>query len=252
MAGPRVLVVQHEAACPPALFGEWLSQDGCELDARLAPVDGLPDSLQEYAGVLVLGGAMDSWDDAGHPHLPAVRTLIVQAAAGGVPLLGICLGAQLGALALGGRAARSSHGQRVGLYDVGWLPAAASDPLMGVVAAAPAPVRAVQWNSDVVTELPPGAELLAADTRSEPQAVRYAETVWGVQFHPEVDAAAVAPWAESDSAQLHARGVDVDAVVAGIDAAREELVQTWRPLAERFAALAGVAQDGRLTARVGR
>lgn len=233
MTAARLLVVQHESDCPPALFADWLTGAGCVLDVR-GPSD-LPGSLEEYAGLLVLGGSMDSWDDAGHPHLPHVRALLVEAATDGVPTLGICLGAQLAALALGGRVERSRNGQRAGLYDVGWLPEAATDPLLGELAARP--VRTVQWNSDVVTALPPGAVLLAADAHREPQVVRYAETVWGVQFHPEVDAATVQPWADSDSAELRARGEDVEALVAQIDAAGAELVATWRPLAERFARL---------------
>jgi GMP synthase (glutamine-hydrolysing) len=89
-----------------------------------------------------------------------------------------------------------------------------------------------------VTALPDGATLLAATGRDEIQAVRYGPTVWGVQLHPEVDVPVLLPWAESDRGSHEARGVDQEALLRDIGAARAELDDAWRPLASGFAALA--------------
>ncbi|HET7351259.1 MAG TPA: hypothetical protein VFJ28_09985, partial [Marmoricola sp.] len=80
--------------------------------------------------------------------------------------------------------------------------------------------------------LPAGAEALATTEDGDVQVARFAPTVWGVQMHPEADEHVVAPWAAQDR-PLHPEGV-VDAAVAEVAAAREELAGSWRPLAEAF------------------
>jgi GMP synthase (glutamine-hydrolysing) len=230
----RVLVIEHDAECPPALMGGWLVEAGCTLDVS-RPYDGdeLP-GLSSYDGFMVLGGPMGADDDAEHDWLGPVKGLLREARGSGLPTLGICLGHQLIASALGGRVERNPRGQQVGLLDVGWTGAAAGDALLGPLAT---PRRGVQWNDDVVTALPDGATLLAATPYDEVQAVRYAPAMWGVQLHPEVDAEGLRPWADEDRGSHETRGIDTDALLRDIDAARAELDGAWRPLAEGFAGL---------------
>jgi GMP synthase (glutamine-hydrolysing) len=236
-----VLTVQHAADCPPALFARWLDEAGCNLDVRHPYAgDPLPDAagLAPYAGLLVLGGPMGADDDARHAWLAPLKELLRTTS---LPALGICLGHQLMASALGGRVDRNPHGQQVGLLDVGWTPAATADPLLGPLAT---PRRGVQWNDDVVVELPPGAELLAATPGGEVQAVRYGPLMWGVQLHPEVDAEVLVPWAESDRGSHETRGIDTDGVLRAVERARAELDEAWRPLAVGFAGIvAGAVAD---------
>ncbi len=120
-------------------------------------------------------------------------------ATAGVPVLGICLGHQLAAVALGGEVETNSRGQTFGLRTMGWTPDAHLDPLMSTVAT---PRRGVHWHDDVVTAVPEGAVVLAQTEGVEVQAARYAPTVWGVQHHPEVDADLIRPWADADR-ELH-------------------------------------------------
>jgi GMP synthase (glutamine-hydrolysing) len=231
-----VLVIEHEPACPPAHLGTWLTEAGAELRvcrpwageevAALAGVDAL----------LVLGGSMGAADDATCPWLGAVKDRIREAVDTGLPTLGVCLGHQLIAVALGGRSEPNAAGQQVGLFDVGWVPEAAADPLMGPVAT---PRRGVQWNSDVVTELPAGAVSLASTPAGENQVARFAPAAWGVQLHPEVDRAVLTSWAAGDRDDHLEKGIDQEAVLREIDGARGELDEAWRPLATRFAELAG-------------
>ena len=234
MSGPRIAVVQHEADCPPALFGDWLSDAGAELAICHAYAGAdLPDPAT-YDALVVLGGAMGANDDADSPWLAPVRMRIRTHAADGVPVLGICLGHQLAAVALGGVVETNSRGQTFGLRTLGWTPDAHLDPLMSTVAT---PRRGVHWHDDVVTDVPEGTVVLAQAEGVEVQAARFAPTVWGVQHHPEVEADLIRPWAVADR-ELHlAQGLDTEAVLAEIDAARDELEAAWRPLAARFVEL---------------
>lgn len=243
LPGRSILVVQHEDQCPPAWFGAWLTESGARLDVR-RPYAGhpLPTDLSGHDGLLVLGGSMGANDDARFGWLAQTKQLVRDAAEHDVPTLGICLGHQLATVALGGSVARNPLGQQLGLLDVGWLPEADDDPL---VARAGAPRRGVQWNDDVVDELPEGAVPLARTARGELQAVRLAPTVWGVQLHPEADEHLIASWAVHDR-DRHPAGV-VDDALAAIAAAHDELEVTWRPLAEAFAALTAVGPESRVT-----
>jgi GMP synthase (glutamine-hydrolysing) len=230
-----VLVIEHEDKCPPALVGQWLAEAGCALEVcRPYAGDAVP-ALDAYDALLILGGPMGAHDDEQHPWLRTVKQRVREAATAQLPTLGICLGHQLIAVALGGTVEKNRHGQQLGLLGVGWTEAAGTDELMGPLTT---PRRGVQWNDDIVTALPDGATLLAATGRDEIQAVRYAPTVWGVQLHPEVDVPVLLPWAESDRGSHEARGVDQEALLRDIGAARAELDDAWRPLASGFAALA--------------
>jgi GMP synthase (glutamine-hydrolysing) len=232
-----VLVVEHEAQCPAGWMGEWLVEAGVQLDVRRPYAgDGLPGDLAGHAGMLVLGGSMGAYDDAAHPWLAEVKRLLLLAVHDGTPTLGICLGHQLIAVALGGEVTRVPGGQQVGLIDVGWTGAAAADPLLGPLAA---PARGVQWNSDIVRRLPVDAVLLAETAAHDVQAARFAPNVWGVQWHPEVGEEILRPWAEDDREDAVERGVDVDGYLDQVAAARDELRSTWRPLAEQLAAVCG-------------
>lgn len=242
----RLLVVQHEDDAPPALFGTWLSEAGVSFDVR-RPYDGdpLPPGIDEHDGLLVLGGEMGANDDEQHGWLSDAKKLIRSAAETAQPALGICLGHQLAAVALGGEVRPNPAGQATGLTSIGWVSRASADPLFADVVSADTELRAVQWNNDVVTELPPGATTLARAADGTPQVVRFDQTVWGVQFHPEVDADVFGAWAAAGRDQAAQRGIDVDAAVAAVNTAREELHRSWRPLAAAFARV--LAQHRRLT-----
>jgi GMP synthase (glutamine-hydrolysing) len=236
MTVTRILVVEHEAQCPPAHLGTWLTEAGAELDVcRPWAGDELPAALTAYDGLMVLGGSMGADDDALHHWLAPVKQLLRDAVDTGLPTLGICLGHQLLAVALGGEVAPNAGGQQVGLFEVGWLPAAVDDELV----AGFGPVRGVQWNSDVVVGLPDGAVALAETAEGELQLARFGHRAWGVQLHPEVDVPILTSWAAGDRDDHLERGIDQQAVLREIGDAHDELELAWRPLAGRFVELSG-------------
>ena len=230
-----MLVVQHEAQCPPAWFGEWMTDAGAQLDVR-QPWRGeaLPESLTGYAGLLVLGGSMGAGDDADHPWLPATRALLLQASQSGIPTLGICLGHQLLALATGGRIDRHVAGRHCALSPVGWTAEAPADPLFGPLATSWRDYEdavAVHWNVDVVSSPPSGAVALAYASNGSLQVMRVAPTAWGVQSHPEIGAELLQEWA-ADEPPEDTRAHDL---VAAARAAEPRLRAAWQPLAVGFA-----------------
>lgn len=239
MTGPRVLVVEHDRDCPPALVGDWLAAAGCTLDVlRPYAGDQVPATLDaaEHDALLVLGGPMGVRDAERHAWLRPTMGLVRQAVGAGVPTLGICLGHQLVATALGGAVDANPEGQQLGLLDVGWTDAAVDDPLVGGLTSGAR--RGVHWNNDVVTAVPDDAVVLARTADGQVQAARFAPAAWGVQLHPEVTADVLRPWAEDDRGSHEARGIDQARLLADIEVARPELEAAWRPVAERFADLA--------------
>jgi GMP synthase (glutamine-hydrolysing) len=226
---PLVCVVQHEDDDPIHLMGTWM--EGVELDVRRPYAgDAVPGSTDGFAGLVVMGGAMGAHDDEQAPWLPAPRELIRAAAAARTPTLGICLGHQLCTVALGGEVTTNPKGRQLGLLEVGWSAAAVDDPLLGGLVG---PRRALHWNDDVATRLPDGAVRLATASTGEVQAARHAETVWGVQWHPEVDEALVREWTGDGSLPP----AEQERLLDELTRARGELDEAWRPLAQRYAAL---------------
>jgi len=229
----RALVVQHEDDDPIHLMGVWM--EGVDLTVlRPDRGDVVPPTIEGYDGLVVMGGAMGAHDDAEAPWLPATRDLIRSAAKDRIPTLGICLGHQLCTIALGGEVERNPKGRQLGLLEVGWGAAAVDDPLLGPLVG---PRRAMHWNDDVVTRLPDGAVQLATASTGEVQAARHSETVWGVQWHPEVDVTLIREWATDGSLAP----VDRERLLDELVRSRGELDDAWRPLARSFATLVQAA-----------
>jgi GMP synthase (glutamine-hydrolysing) len=231
-----VLVVEHEAACPPGFVGAWLSAEGVDLDV-CRPYAGaaLPADLRGYAGLVVLGGEMGANDDVEHPWLAPVKALIRDAVARGTPAWGICLGHQLMTVALGGEVVANPNGRTVGLTDIGWEPGSVHDPLCAGVA--PDAV-AVHWNHDIAHRLPDGAEVLATGPDGSVQIARLGERAWGVQFHPEAGPEIVAGWARR-AQERRPEDDRAPRALGAIRAHEARLRRSWQPMAKAFAAQLG-------------
>jgi GMP synthase (glutamine-hydrolysing) len=241
---PRLLVVQHQDDGPLGRL-EGAFRRSTQLDVR-RPDRGepLPDDLTDVHGLVVLGGSMAAWEDERAPWLPRTRALMVAAVETGVPLLGICLGAQLLAHATGGRVEPGEHGIEAGLSLIVPTDDADGDPL---VAALPVDgYVGAQGHHDAVTRLPPGAVLLGTGSPYPHQVFRLGTTAWGVQYHPEVTARHFAGWMREDADAVAAVGLDPVEVARSVDDADAELDEL---AAAHAAAFLGVVSGSSVGAR---
>jgi GMP synthase (glutamine-hydrolysing) len=229
-----VLVVEHEAACPVDRFGAWLDEAGVAVTTcRPYQGDAVPAAV-EQDGLIVLGGHMGAEDDEVAPWLPAVRGLLADSVRSGTPALGICLGAQLLAVACGGSVAVGAPGIEAGVVDVHWRPEAAGDRLLGGL---PDPFPAPSMHLDAVVDLPPGAAWLAETTQYPHQAFRVGDAAWGVQFHPEVSVGTFRAWGEHHRDEWAGWRIDGDDVVDQRVRRSAEVEAAGRTVATRFAVL---------------
>ncbi len=232
MTAPRLLAIQHEDDCPPAWFGEWLVEDGAELDVICGYRDeAIPVDLDEYDGLVVLGGEMGANDDATSPWLTPTKALIAHAVTSGTWFLGICLGHQLAAVSLGGEVTVNPQGRAIGLTPVRLTAAGRADELTSVISDG---ARSLQWNVDIVSRLPAAATQLATAPDGSIQAARYGPRAWGVQFHPEASAAIFDGWIAAAPQPVDGTGLDLAAVAAQLLSAEAELQRDWAVLARRW------------------
>jgi GMP synthase (glutamine-hydrolysing) len=223
-----LVVIEHEASCPLDRFAGWLDDVPVRV-VRPYAGDAVPTDVD--GGLLVLGGTMSAYDDAVAPWLPAVRDLLAGSVERQVPTLGICLGAQLLAVATGGRVdVGAAPGRESGVIDAHWRPEAAADAL---VAGLPDPYPGPSMHADAIVELPTDAVWLAASAMYPHQVFRVGPVAWGVQFHPEVSLATFAAWAAGHD------DVDTDAMRTQFRARDRELVVAGRALARRFGVVSG-------------
>lgn len=205
-ARPTLLVIQHVPWETPHRI-----LDACGgLEVRtVEPLAG--DSLPghaEVAGAVVMGGPMNVDEVERHPGLAVERGWLGEAAGRGMPILGICLGAQLLARALGSEV-RAGEGP-----EIGFAPVEVHDPTDPVVGALAPEITALHWHGDVF-DLPDGAVPLASSARTKHQAFRHGNA-WGVLFHAEADIALVDRWLAEPTMRDEATaalGVDASATL---------------------------------------
>lgn len=188
----QVAIIQNDPEVPAGVLGELLS--AWQVPTRIYRPD-LGASLPFSAVAIVLGGVMGVHDEAGHPFLRPVKEFMGRMLAGGMPLLGICLGGQLLADVAGGVVSSNRCGEK-GLVEVTLTAAGAADPLFAGIAER---FPAFQWHNDSFM-VPPAAVHLAASAACPGQAFRLGNA-WGVQFHPEVDGGIVAAWSGRTATQ---------------------------------------------------
>jgi GMP synthase (glutamine-hydrolysing) len=226
-----IAVVEPDPSCPPALVGAVLDDLGLGWHlVRTHAGDALP---PDPDAAVVLGGRQGAYEVDAHPHLGDTKRWMADLVGRGVPVLGICLGAQLLADALGGSAHLAPE------PEVGLLPleVVGDDPL--------SPLLIGPWvlaHQDTF-DLPPGATLLARS--AYPAAFRYGSAL-GVQFHPEADAALAASWLQRDGGVARRAGVDVAGLVAALEDADAGLARRGRAVIAAWGASAVAERAGRV------
>jgi GMP synthase (glutamine-hydrolysing) len=184
------VVAQHAPNEGPGLLAEVLH--AAHLDTRVVRLDrgdALPPPA-ELGGLVVMGGAMGVHDTDEFPWLDPERRWIADTVEAGVPVLGVCLGAQLLAAALGA-AVTTGPAPEVGVGQVELTAEGRDDPVLGPEGDG---LPVIHWHGDTF-EIPRGAVHLARGERYPNQAFRYGRSVYGLQFHIEVDDAMAESWA---------------------------------------------------------
>ena len=238
-AGVRIAVLQHEPETGLGTFAAGL--DHAHVDYEI--VDTLRDPLPDHAafhGAVALGGSLGAYD----PRLLETRQWIRDSVLRGLPFLGVCLGGQLLASALGAVVERQAQPE-LGVHDVYLTDAAHRDPLFSGL---PGRLEVFGWHEDRF-ELPRGAVPLAGSIACTYQALRFDVAAYGLQFHPEVRTGELASWARVDDYRRLLEAVDVTPYELAGEFARAapELERLGRQLLERWLTLAShvAARDAR-------
>jgi len=217
MARPKVLVFQHVPFEPLGTLDPLLKDAGFRI--RYVNFGREPESrpeLARYEALIVLGGPMNSDQIDSFPNLITEVSLIREAAESGMSILGICLGAQLLAKALGGSVSRNMV-REIGWYDVEMTKAGLEDPVLTSFARRQ---EVFQWHEDGIT-LPTGVELLAGSPDSSVQAFRYGEHAYGFQFHLEANRPLIERWlsvpAHAETLAEEVGHIDPDAIRRQMD-----------------------------------
>lgn len=184
-------LIQNDAVVPPGLYGEHLlRREIPHQTVRLDMGEPLPE-LSGLQGAIVLGGYMSVDDVELYPFLQPLQEWMERVTEAQRPLLGICLGGQLLARALGGTVHRDQRGER-GICQIQLQVDAGDDPL---VAGMPSSFPCLQWHNDSF-DLPTAAHLLASSPTCSGQLFRVGAASYGVQFHPEANRDIIHAWSD--------------------------------------------------------
>jgi GMP synthase (glutamine-hydrolysing) len=230
----RVYVLQHVETEPPGLIGEALIDRGIAMETiRTFADDRVPEAMNGRDALVVMGGPMGVYEQDRYPHLTEEIGLIRNAIDASKPVLGVCLGSQLLAAALGAEVAPAQR-------EIGWFPVtltgeAAGDPLWRDAGPSFTPFH---WHGDAF-DLPPGASLLASSARTPRQAFRHGENAYGFLFHMEMDPSMVRDMVETFVEELQEAGGDPTAVLAEAVRAVPEMNRIGRQVFARWAARIG-------------
>ena len=207
-------IIQNDPEVPPGNIIQTLADLGLPYFLHHPYLgEPLPD-LRDITALIVMGGAMGANDDDWHPFLTELKHFIRKVVEQGKPYLGICLGGQLLAAALGARVV-SHRWEELGTLAVELTEDGQSDRLFAGIGAE---FTTFQWHHDSF-DIPQGAVLLATSPACPHQAFRIGTHAWGTQFHPEVTGEIIRDWCAWDPATK---------------ARSEELVAAWQAKNESY------------------
>jgi GMP synthase-like glutamine amidotransferase len=228
----RVLVIVHQPDAGPGVFAHAIRDAGAAMDAWLIPEAEPPGDPFDYDAVLTLGGAMHADQEDDHPWLAAEKQLLAELMERAVPLMGVCLGAQLMADAAGAQVGRAKLPE-IGWYEVKTSDHADDDPILGPLAPG---FTALEWHSYEFL-LPAGATPLASSAACL-QAYRIGGHAWGIQFHAEVTDADFEAWIDDYRSDPDAAHIDAGELRSRTREAIADWNELGMDLMKRFLAVA--------------
>ncbi len=199
-----ILVFEHSGRTGVQRLGRTLRDHGHRLRiVRIHEGEPIPVDLDDVDGIVSCGGPQSSNDDA-LPWLEPQMALMREAHALQLPIVGLCLGSQILARALGGSVGRLEPGPEISWHEVRLTPVGREDPLHAGIA-----WSSVQphWHNEEVKELPPGARLLASSDRCKVQAWALNLRTYGFQYHPEIEADTMENFIEDEPDALVRAGI---------------------------------------------
>jgi GMP synthase (glutamine-hydrolysing) len=187
----EVLVLKHVPNEDAGTLADFLKKKKIQV-RRVALYDGqkLPAGLERVRAVLVMGGPMNVAEEDKYPFLKEENVFIKKILDAGIPCMGICLGAQLVAKALGAKVYKAKAPE-VGWMDVTLTRAAKKDPLFSLIKSPR--LKVLQWHGDTF-DIPKAAVRLAKSRLAPNQAYRYKKNVYALQFHLEADCKMLKDW----------------------------------------------------------
>ncbi|NOZ76905.1 MAG: type 1 glutamine amidotransferase [Euryarchaeota archaeon] len=222
-----ILVLQHEACEPLGIFEDVLKGRGVPYRYCRLFKEEPPEDMDGYTGLVILGGPMNVYQEDEYPFLLEEDNLILEAVQREIPTLGICLGAQLIAKALGARVYKGKKKQ-IGWYPLRMTGRAGEDPLFSGF---PGELKVFQWHGDTF-ELPDGATLLARDDLYH-QAFRYGKA-YALQFHLEITKEMIEDWISQYDDEVEDERIDTGKIAADTRRYIEDLNRRGRRLMEGF------------------
>jgi GMP synthase-like glutamine amidotransferase len=231
----RILVLQHLASEHPGNFREVIAQGGHTMETvELDEGETIP-PLAEFDALLVMGGPMDVWETDKFPWLHGEMAVIRDWVGAGRPYLGVCLGHQLLAQALGGEVG-PMDAPDVGIRQV---EVPGDDPLFAGVERL---CTCFQWHGAEVKRLPPGGVALAQSPHCAVEALKVGPRAYGLQFHMELLPQTAEDWGaipEYKAALERVRGPgSMPQIQAEVDAAYAPLLSAAQRIIGNFLALA--------------
>jgi GMP synthase (glutamine-hydrolysing) len=207
----KIFVLQHHPVENLCNIADAL--EGAALAWQYVRVDHgqpVPASMKGAGGLLVMGGPASVYQTDRYPWLRDEMRLIEDAMKMNLPVLGVCLGAQILAAALGAKVERNPNGKEIGWHQIRLSDSAKEDRLMRGL---PATMTPFHWHGDIF-ELPPGAVSLASSDKTPCQAFRHGDKVYGLQFHIEVTREGVAAMADAFAKDLVRENIPADRMMA--------------------------------------
>ncbi len=207
-----VCAIQHVPCETLGLIAGALKRQGLAVKL-VRPFRGerIPRSLRACAGLVVMGGPMGVYEQERHPFLAGEIRLLQQAVREAKPVLGVCLGSQLLAAALGAPVAPGRR-KEIGWHGVTLTNAASEDPLWRGIERR---FVGYHWHGDVF-KLPPGAVSLARSSLTKNQAFRFGASAYGILFHLEVGAKMIGRMTRTFRAELEQAGLVGAEILSGV------------------------------------